>query len=112
MTEVKENQKFWYGDFYPLTRAGPGWMPSPPGSSIVPISAPASCWRFAAASVPTSAAGRFACAEADAQYKVEIIDEVRARQEQTVPGRELLSDFELRLRKKARACSSATIHYE
>ncbi len=33
----------------------------------------------------------------DVQYNVEIFDESRARTEQTVSGRELQSDFELRL---------------
>ncbi len=37
---------------------------------------------------------------ADAQYKLEIFDESRARTEQTVSGRDLQSDFELRLPKK------------
>ena len=49
LAEVKENRKYWYGDFYPLTprlARGRSWAAI---NSIAPISTPASCWRFAAA---------------------------------------------------------------
>ncbi|MGE5293965.1 MAG: NPCBM/NEW2 domain-containing protein [Solirubrobacterales bacterium] len=101
MIEVKENQKFWYGDFYPLTRAGAGpdafaaWQVhrADLGAGIV------LAFRRSECPYPALQTGLHAL-QADAQYRVEIFDEARARTEQTVSGRELMTDFELRLPRK------------
>ena len=102
MMEVKANQKFWYGDFYPLTRAGTGpdafaaWQlhRADLGAGIV------LAFRRSECPFPALQTGLHAL-KAGVQYKVEVIDEARNCREQTVSGRELLSDFELRLPKKA-----------
>jgi len=102
MREVKENQKFWYGDFYPLTRAATGpdafvaWQlhRADLNSGVV------LAFRRSECPFPVLQAGLHAL-NADAQYSVEFIDEARTRQQRTLSGWELLSDFELRLPRKA-----------
>lgn len=102
MAEVRENQKYWYGDFYPLTRAGAGpdafaaWQlhRADLGAGIV------LAFRRSECPFPVLQTGLHAI-KADARYKVEIIDESRTSREQTISGRELLADFELRLPRKA-----------
>ncbi len=101
MAEVKTNQKFWYGDFYALTGAGTGpdafvaWQLHRPDLDAGIVLA----FRRSECPFPVLQANLHAL-KADAQYKVEFIDESRTRQERTIPGRELLADFELRLPKK------------
>ena len=102
MMEVKENQKFWYGDFYPLTRAGIGpdalvaWQLHRADLDAGIVLA----FRRCECPFPVLQAGLHAL-NADAQYSVEFIDEARTRQQRTLAGRELRRDFELRLPKKA-----------
>jgi len=101
MREVKENQKFWYGDFYPLTRASAGpdaliaWQlhRADLNAGIVLV------FRRSECPYPALQAGLHGL-KADAQYSVEFIDETRTRQQQILTGRALLSDFELRVPKK------------
>jgi alpha-galactosidase len=101
MAEVKANQKFWYGDFYPLTGAGAGpdafvaWQLHRPDLDAGIVLA----FRRSECPFPVLQDGLHAL-KADARYKVEIIDESRTRQERTIPGHELLTDFEFRLPKK------------
>ena len=119
LTEVKENQKFWYGDFYPLTPACIG------ADAFV-------AWQFHRADLDAGIVLAFRRSEcpypvlqtglhalkADSQYWVEFIDEARAKQQRTLTGQELLSDFEIRLPKKAtslliryRGSSSASLDF-
>ncbi|MEN6336391.1 MAG: alpha-galactosidase [Phycisphaerales bacterium] len=101
MAEVKENQKYWYGDFYPLGRAGIGpdafaaWQlhRADLGAGIVLAFRRSEC---PYPILQTDLRGL----KPDAQYKLEIIDEARVRTEQVVSGRDLMTDFELRLPKK------------
>ena len=109
VAEVKEDQKFWYGDFYPLTRAGTG-------ADVF------AAWQFHRADLDAGIVLAFRRSEcpfpvlqtglhalkADGRYSVEFIDEARSRQQRTLTGRDLLSDFELRLPKKG---SSLLIRY-
>jgi alpha-galactosidase len=109
LAEVKANCKFWYGDFYPLTRGTTGadaWA----------------AWQLHRADLNAGMALAFRRSESpfpvmqvnlrglkpDARYIVEFIDEQRSRQQRTMTGRELASDFELRLPQKG---SSLLVRY-
>ena len=108
--EVKENQKFWYGDFYPLTRCGTG-------------SEAMTAWQFHREDLHAGMVLAFRRADCpypvlqtglrggkpDSRYRVEFIDEDRVKQERTLSGRDLLSDFEIRLPRKG---SSLLIRYK
>jgi alpha-galactosidase len=102
MAEAKDNRKFWYGDFYPLTPARVGtdaWAAwqlhrSDLHAGIV------LAFRRGECPYPVLQADLHAI-RTDASYRVEIINEARAREERTVNGRELLSGFELNLPHKA-----------
>lgn len=101
LEEVRDNQKYWYGDFYPLTRAVNGsegflaWQ----------------CHRADLDAGIVLAFRRNECPypvlQADlrglkpaARYAVEFSDEDRVRQVRVVTGRELMNAFEFRLRKQ------------
>jgi alpha-galactosidase len=110
VAEAKANQKFWYGDFYPLTRcttAADAWI----------------AYQFHRADLDAGLVLAFRRGEcpypvlqtalrglgADRQYQVEFIDEARTRQQTTRSGRELLADFELRIPQKA---ASLLVRYQ
>jgi len=98
LAEVKENQKFWYGDFYPLTPCTLGQ-----GAMLA--------WQFHRSDLDSGIVVAFRRAECPypvlqtglralrpgGRYSVEFVDESRANTQRTVRGRELMSDFELRL---------------
>jgi alpha-galactosidase len=98
VAEVKENQKFWYGDFYPLTRA-----------TVTPDAIAA--WQLHRSDLDGGIVLAFRRSECpypilqtglhglqpDRQYSVEFSDEKRQVSARTMTGRELMSDFELRL---------------
>jgi alpha-galactosidase len=107
--EVKTNQKYWYGDFYPLLNSGidqQAW----------------SAFQFHRADLNEGMALVFRRDESpytsigldlnglnpDATYTVELIDDARQRSEQTLTGKELSSGWEVRMPK---APSSLLIRY-
>jgi alpha-galactosidase len=98
LAEVKENQKFWYGDFYPLT-------PCTLGSGVLIAyqfhrsdleSGVVLAFRRAECPYPVLQASLRALRPA-ATYSVEFIDESRTKTQRNLLGRELMSNFELRL---------------
>lgn len=98
LAEVKENQKFWYGDFYPLTRATVGpdaiaaWQlhRSDLDAGIVLV------FRRGECPYPALQTGLHGFKPGQ-RYAVEFRDENRKTSRRTLTGRELMSDFELRL---------------
>ncbi len=98
LAEIKDNQKYWYGDFYPLSRSllGPdafvAWQLHRPDldSGIVLAFRRADCPYPV---LQTNLRG----INSERLYRVEFIDETRALQTKTMSGRELQTDFELRI---------------
>lgn len=101
LAEVKANQKFWYGDFYPLNppALGPGALVayqlhrSDLDSGIV------LAFRRAECPYPALQTGLRAV-KPDKTYLLDLIDESFAKAQRTIKGSELLSDFELRLSRR------------
>jgi alpha-galactosidase len=101
LAEAKANQKYWYGDFYPLTRCATGaeaWMAyqfhrADLNAGIV------LAFRRSECPYPVMQLGLHALAPA-AKYSLELIDDSRAKLRRTALGRELMTDWELRLPKK------------
>ena len=101
LAEAKENQKFWYGDFYPLTRAALG-----PDAFVA--------WQCHRADLDAGMVLAFRRADCPypvlqtalrglksaSRYRVEFIDESRTPLSRTLTGAELATDLELRLPKK------------
>ncbi len=106
LAEVKENQKFWYGDFYPLTPCALGagafiayqFHRGDLDSGVV------LAFRRAACPYPALQASLHAL-RPDGVYNVDFIDEQRTKTRRQLTGRELMSDFELRLP----ACGSSLL---
>lgn len=102
LAEVKENQKYWYGDFYPLTRASLGsdafaaWQLHRADLDMGIVLA----FRRSDCPYPVLQANLQAI-NPNGNYAIEFIDENRNRQTKTVTGRELAFDFELRIPQKA-----------
>jgi len=98
VAEAKENQKFWYGDFYPLSSDATGagaliaWQlhRSDLESGIV------LAFRRSDCPYPVLQTG-FRGIESGSAYALEFIDEKREVKRQTVAGKDLASGFELRL---------------
>jgi alpha-galactosidase len=98
LAEVKENQKYWYGDFYPLTPCALG-----PGALIA--------WQFHRSDLNAGIVLAFRRGECpypvlqtglrglnpQATYRVDFFDEARAKQQRTLTGQQLMNNFELRL---------------
>jgi alpha-galactosidase len=109
IAEAKENQKFWYGDFYPLT-----------GCTIAPDHWMAYQWHRADLNAGLVLAFRHAESNYPAlaislqglnpalKYEVEFIDDARQRDARTMTGGELMSEWELRLPQRG---SSLLIRY-
>ena len=109
LAEVKENQKFWYGDFYPLTPCALG-----PGAFLA--------YQFHRSDLDSGIVLAFRRAECpypalqvslhglrpSGKYSVEFIDDSRVRTQRELLGQELMSDFELRLAKRG---SSLLLRY-
>jgi alpha-galactosidase len=101
LAEVKENQKYWYGDFYPLTEA-----------ALTPDVWAA--YQFHRADLQSGIVLAFRRNESPytalsvkpgainpaASYAVEFIDDARQTVERTIAGRDLAEELELRLPKK------------
>ena len=110
LAEAKENQKFWYGDFWPLTRGATG------SDALV-------AWQCHRADLNAGLVLAFRRSECPypvvqvnlhglgtgTRYSVEFIDEEWTRQQKTMTGAELISDLELRLPKKG---TSLLVRYQ
>lgn len=109
LAEVNENRKYWYGDFYPLTRAAVGseafaaWQlhRSDLHAGIV------LAFRRAHCPFPVLET-RLRGLDPQANYKVELIDEARRRQETRMTGRTLMTQLELRVSERG---SSLLVRY-
>jgi len=101
LAEVKENQKYWYGDFYPLTRAVTGldsltaWQLHRADLNAGIVLA----FRRSECPYPVLQTGLHGL-KAGTRYSVEFIDEERKVEKRSMTGQELASDFELRLPKR------------
>lgn len=101
MDEVKENQKYWYGDFYPLSQAtlGTGAM---------------AAWQLHRADLDSGIVLAFRRSDCPypvlqtdlhglktgKRYVVEFIDENRNKVTRTLNGRELMTNYELRVPRR------------
>ena len=102
LAEAKENQKFWYGDFYPLTRAALGpeaftaWQlhRSDLDAGIV------LAFRRAECPFPILET-RLRGLKPETNYAVEFIDEPRQRRTARMTGRTLADRLELRIPGRA-----------
>jgi alpha-galactosidase len=101
LTEAKANQKYWYGDFFPLAVAGAGpavlcayqLHRSDLDSGIL--------LAFRRSECPFSALqASLHGLKPAAKYTVTIVDEAFAEGERTMSGTDLMEQFELRLPKK------------
>jgi len=110
MAEAKENQKFWYGDFYPLTGctvAPDHWMAyqlhrADLNAGLV------LAFRHAESNYPALAVALQGLNPAT-KYEVEFTEDARQKRVKTLTGRKLMSEMELRLPKKG---SSLLIRYK
>jgi alpha-galactosidase len=102
LEEVKQNQPFWYGDFYPLSPCTLGpeaflayqFHRSDLDAGIV------LAFRRSQCPYPVLQTGLRAL-KPETTYRVDFIDETHASQRRTMMGSELGSDFELRLPQRA-----------
>jgi alpha-galactosidase len=101
LAEVKENQKYWYGDFYPLT-------PCTLGSSALIAwqlhrsdlnAGIALAFRHSECPYPVLQAGLHGL-NPQASYVVDILEEARPRQQRMLTGRQLMNNFEMRMSKR------------
>ena len=110
LAEVKENQKYWYGDFYPLTPCtlGPGallaWQlhRSDLNAGIV------LAFRHTECPYPVLQASLHGLNPL-ASYRVDFFEEGRASRQFTLTGRQLMNSFELRMSKRG---SSLLVRYK
>jgi alpha-galactosidase len=101
LAEVKENQKYWYGDFYPLTPCtlGPGaligWQlhRSDLNAGIV------QAFRRSECPYPVLQTGLRGL-NPQASYLVDYFEEGRPAQQRTLTGKQLMNNFELRMTKR------------
>jgi alpha-galactosidase len=102
LAEAKENQKYWYGDFYPLT----------PATTATDVWAAYQLHRpdlnaglvlaFRRSGCPRETQSiKLGAINPAANYSVERIDEARQSRRETLSGRQLSDPQELRLEKKA-----------
>ena len=104
LAEEKENQKYWYGDYYPLTPCSTSptaliayqFHRSDLAAGIVLAFRRGECPYPA---VQVNLRGL----EPDKNYTVEVFDEARSRQQKTIRGRDLQTDWELRLPGKSQS---------
>jgi len=98
LNELKENQKYWYGDFYPLTRGATGpeamaaWQLHRADLNAGIVLA----FRRSECPFPVLQTG-LCGVKPGTRYSVEIIDEQMKVEKRTMTGQELSTDFELRL---------------
>jgi alpha-galactosidase len=101
LAEVKENQKYWYGDFYPLTPCALG-----PGALIA--------WQLHRSDLNAGIVLAFRRSECpypvlqtglhglnrDASYRVDFFEEGRTSQQRTLTGKQLMNNVELRMSRR------------
>ena len=101
LAEIKETQRYWYGDFYPLTPCVPG-----PGSMFA--------WQLHRSDLGAGAVFAFRHSEcpypvlqaglrglnAGASYHVDFFEEGRSHQRRTLTGKQLATNVELRMSKR------------
>lgn len=110
LTEIKENQKYWYGDFYPLTNCAPTqdhfiayqFHRSDLDEGMVLAFRRSECNVMAIVAALRGV-------NADATYEVEFIDENRESSTSILSGKQLLEGLELRPSGKG---SSLLIRYK
>jgi alpha-galactosidase len=110
LAEVKENQKYWYGDFYPLTPCtlGPGtiiaWQlhRSDLNAGIV------LAFRRSECPYPVLQTGLHGL-KAGASYIVDYFEQGRTNQQRTLTAKQLMSNVELRMSKRG---SSLLVRYK
>jgi alpha-galactosidase len=101
LAEVKENQKYWYGDFYPLTPCALGadalmaWQlhRSDLNAGIV------LAFRRSECPYPVLQTGLHGLNPQDS-YLVDFFQEGRPEQQHTLTGKQLMTNFELRMSKR------------
>ncbi len=110
LQEVKRNQPFWYGDFYPLTRAAAG-------PDVL------AAWQLHRADLDAGIVLAFRRSDCPypvlqtalrglhpgKRYAVQFIDESRHAKTRTLTGRELLANFELRIPERG---TSLLVRYQ
>jgi alpha-galactosidase len=101
LAEVKENQKYWYGDFYPLTPCALG-----PGALIA--------WQLHRSDLNAGIVLAFRRADCpypvlqtslhglnrSASYRVDYFEEGRTNQQRTLTGKQLMNNVELRMSRR------------
>ena len=101
LAEIKANQKYWYGDFYPLTRASVGedglaaWQLHRADLNAGVVLA----FRRSECPYPVLQTGLRGL-KPGVRYALEYIDEDRRKEQRSMTGQELMTDFELRLPKR------------
>jgi alpha-galactosidase len=110
LAEVKENQPYWYGDFYPLTTCIPG-----PGSLIAwqlhrsdLNSGILLAFRHADCPYPVLQTGLRGLSP-DTSYRLSFFEEGRPLQHRILTGRQLATAIELRMSKRG---SSLLVRYK
>jgi len=101
LDEVKENQKFWYGDFYPLTQCtlGPAaliaWQLHRSDLNAGMVLA----FRHKECPYPVlqAALNRL---DPQTNYRVDLLEEGMPIQQQTLTGRQLMANFEFRMTRR------------
>jgi alpha-galactosidase len=104
LDEIKENQKYWYGDFTPLTP----YLFGPQALMAYQLNRPdlnaGIVLAFRRAHCPYSAVQlSLKGLQPDKSYEVTCIDEARQAQTTTLTGRQLMTDFELRIPQKTQS---------
>ena len=110
LAEVKENQKFWYGDFYPLARCDLGadqWAAYQFHRADLDAGL-VLAFRRAECNYPALSASLRGI-KPERQYAVEFIDDARQAVRKTLSGRQLIDDLELRIPKKG---ASLLVRYQ
>lgn len=109
LAEAKDNRKYWYGDFYPLTRCSTTpdqWIayqfhrPDLDAGLVL-------AFRRGASNYPALCV-QLQAVDPAARYAVAFIDEAGQTRQETLSGRQLSEDLELRLAKRE---SSLVVRY-
>lgn len=110
LDEAKENQKYWYGDFYPLTQAsvGTGFMAAWQLHRADLDAGIVLAFRRSECPYPVLQTGLHGL-QLGKRYSVEYIDENRKKLHKTMTGRELMSEFELRIPERG---TSLLVRYQ
>jgi alpha-galactosidase len=101
LAEVKENQKYWYGDFYPLTQCtlGPGAFIAWQLHRSDLNAGMAAAFRHKECPYPVLQAALHGLAP-QTTYLVDLFEEGYPSQQRTLTGRQLMTNFEFRMSKR------------